>query len=338
MLGPKPGWDYFAAARSAVLLATVGGVVAPFMLFVNSCGGSCASDVSAYAARDVSEGAIVVVGDIQRTSWFAHALFSREQNDDERVRLVAAMAKERPSIVVLLGDLVFKGASCGDWTAFDDVMEPIRKLNVPVLAALGNHEYRGANAAALAEFHARFPVSAQCHWFSRRHGQLGLVWLDSNKSELKKEAWNTQQQWFERTLRSMDADPKVRGVLVFTHHPPYTNSIVTKDELDVQETFLVPFIAARKTLAFISGHAHGYERFVKVGKQFVVSAGGGGARVRYLSGKSVRHQDQYQGPAPRPFNYLLITHTPSGAKLVARGFDKGKTEIKQIDSVDMRFP
>jgi hypothetical protein len=240
-------------------------------------------------------------------------------------------------MVVLLGDLVFEGASCGDWADLDNVLAPVRRLDVPVLAVPGNHEYSRSKTASIAEFHARFPVSGRSHWYSRRHGQLALVWLDSNKDKLKKAQWNTQRQWFEQTLQQLDADPQVRGVFVFTHHPPYTNSIVTKDERHVQESVVEPFVAAKKTLAFISGHAHGYERFIERGKYFVVSAGGGGPRVQYLSDGASRHRDDYRGPVPRPFNYLLVTDTQRGAKLVARGFNKGETEIKQLDSVDMPF-
>ena len=80
----------------------------------------------------------------------------------------------------------------------------------------------------------------------------------------------------------MDADPKVRGVLVFTHHPPYTNSTVTKDESHVQQAFVGPFVAAKKTLALLSGHAHGYEHFIEQRKHFVVSGGGGGPATMKL--------------------------------------------------------
>lgn len=317
------------------MLVAVAAASAPLL---NGCGGSCLGSLPVYAYREVSEGSIAVVGDLQRANWVEHLLMGREQNDDERLRLVAALAKERPSMVVLLGDLVFKGGSCDDWTTLDNVLAPVRKLHVPVLAVLGNHDYRGSKSSALAEFHARFPVSAQSHWFSRIHGQLGLVWLDSNKSHLKRGQWNAQRRWFKQILQQLDAAPKVKAVLVFTHHPPYTNSIVTEDEPHVQEAFIEPFMAAKKTVAFVSGHAHGYERFIKRGKHFVVSGGGGGPRVRYLTGKSVRHQDQYRGPAPRPFNYLLITPTQSGATLAARGFNKGKTETREIDRVDILFP
>ena len=53
-----------------------------------------------------------------------------------------------------------------------------------------------------------------------RHRGLGFVWLDSNLDE---DCGRQQAAWLQNTLREFDRDPRIRGVLVFTHPPPYTN-------------------------------------------------------------------------------------------------------------------
>ena len=45
------------------------------------------------------------------------------------------------------------------------------------------------------------------------------------------------------------------------HHAPFTNSSLVGDNDYAQKNFVPPFMAASKTLAVITGHAHGYERF-----------------------------------------------------------------------------
>jgi hypothetical protein len=167
---------------------------------------------------------------------------------------------------------------------------------------------------------------------------LALIFLDSNKSSLKKSDWKIQTQWFSQTLLQLDADPSVRGIVVFDHHPPYSNHMAASAERVVQDAFAIAFIAARKTLAFVSGHVHGYERFVNCGKQFIISAGGGGPRASTVKSKKIRYQDKCEGPIPRPFNYLLIIYSQNGVRFVARGLNKGESNINSFDQVFTPFP
>src|SRR5205823_2004623 len=108
------------------------------------------------------------------------------------------------------------------------------------------------------------------------------------------------------------------------------------DEEYVQKAFLPGFYAARKTLAFITGHAHAYERFQERGRTFVVSGGGGGPRVKLLEGKDARHRDLFAGPSPRPFHYLLIEQGNEGLDVAVRGFDKGE-QVRVIDRFTLPF-
>jgi hypothetical protein len=67
-------------------------------------------------------------------------------------------------------------------------------------------------------------------------------------------------------LESFDEDQSIKGIIVFTHVPPYTNSPlhgVSGGDEKVREDFLLLFCSnkMKKTIAFISAHAHGYERF-----------------------------------------------------------------------------
>jgi hypothetical protein len=277
----------------------------------------------------------VVVGDLQRTSWLE---WWREQNDAERERVVRAIADERPAFLMIVGDLVFGGAWDGEWTRFDALATPLREAGVPVIAALGNHEYWGGRSGE-PRFFARFPGLHGQRWYVRAWGPLRLVVLSSNEDEMCRREWRAQKRWYEQTLADLDRDPAVRGVLVLMHHPPYTNSTVTSDERHVQRDFVPAFLAARKTLALMTGHVHSYERFERQGKAFIVSGGGGGPRARLLSGAKRRHPDDlYDGPPLRDFNYVRIKVGADGLSAEVRGLAKGGRELRAIDRFFLRFP
>ena len=78
------------------------------------------------------------------------------------------------------------------------------------------------------------------------------------------DSWSIQKKFYERILDQYQLDAKVKGIIVFTHEPPYTNSPligVSGGDDEVREDLLPKFCSNAKTVAFISAHAHGYERF-----------------------------------------------------------------------------
>ena len=114
--------------------------------------------------------------------------------------------------------------------------------------------------------------------------------------------------------------------------------MVTGDEMHVQKHFLPPFYASLKTVLMASGHAHGYEHFQKNGKDFVVSGGGGGPRVLLHKKKDGRHDDLFDGPSPRPFNFLLAYPEPDKLRVEVVGLYKKRQQIQVIDILEFNYP
>ena len=253
---------------------------------------------------------IVVLGDTQRTTLVERLLLGREQNERARRALIEKLAREeRPAFVVHLGDLVSWGASEREWRYFDRLVAPLAALRVPIRPVLGNHDYWGPRALALRLTRRRFPELAPNTFLALRHGELGLTWLDSN---LTGTAAAEQLRWFEATLLGYERDPAVRGVLAFAHHPPFSNARHQQRTRPALMDLLRPFCAAGKTLALLSGHVHGYERFQLLGKTFIVSGGAGGPRVSYRTGAAAPHPAAYATAdgGPRAFHYLVLEATP----------------------------
>ncbi len=272
-----------------------------------------------------------IVGDLQETSRLE---FWREDNARERGRLIERIAEERPAFLVLLGDLVFDGSSVAQWKRFDALVAPLADARIPLVPILGNHDYWWGKQKNLRHYYERFPELDGNRWHTRRLASLALVFLDSNfaaQSPLDREE---QTRWFARVLEEADADASCSATLVFVHHPPFTNSSVSRDSVVVRRHFLRPFLDAKKTRAMLSGHVHSYERFEQAGKTFVVSGGGGGPRVRLLAGQRARHRDLYQreaGPR-RPMHYLSVGLTESALSVEALGLDERQGSFEPMET------
>ncbi len=253
---------------------------------------------------------IAVVGDIQRTGFLEANVLGRRQNDAERVAVLNAIAKERPDMLLILGDQVVAGEDA-DWRYFDSIMTPIRSAGIPVRAMLGNHDYDADDVlVALENFRCRFPHQrAEAHGLTML-GDVALLTLDSNFERLHDRDIDRQARRYLLTLERLEEDPCVRMVIVASHHPPYTNSSLDGDAelVQTEQTFARAFRTSRKTRLYLSGHVHSYERFVKDGKTFVVSGGGGGPRREVETGAG-RHytNDEFHGGRLRPFHYLMLT-------------------------------
>lgn len=264
------------------------------------------------APQSSPEGPIIVLGDTQRTTWEEVVFMWREQNEAARLALIKKIAnEEHPAFVVHLGDMVESGGSAENWEYFDRLMSPLTARKIQILPVLGNHDHWGNEASLRSSIQKRFPVLGANGFYAKEHAGLGLVWLDSN---LDGTAGAHQSCWLDKVLDEFGRNDAVRGVVLFMHHPAYTNGRHRHGEPYVQREVLPRFFAAPKTVALLSGHVHGYERFVVRGREFVVTAGGGGPRVEYHLPPQAPYPPAYntETDARRPFNYVVMQPTNTG--------------------------
>jgi 3',5'-cyclic AMP phosphodiesterase CpdA len=279
-------------------------------------------------------GRFAIVGDLQETSRLE---FWREDNTEERAILVRSIAEQRPAFVVLLGDLVFDGSSPAHWRRFDALVAPLREARVPMVPILGNHDYWWGKAKNLQYYSERFPELEGSRWHRRRFESIELLFLDSNYGSQSGAEWRQQVRWFVDALARADDDASCRAALVFVHHPPFTNSSVTRGSEIVRRYFVDPFLAARTTRAMVSGHVHSYERFERSGKTFIVSGGGGGPRVRLLVERRSRYGDLYRpiSRARRPFHYLSMQMKVDRLAVEVLGLEKGGRSFTPMETFDL---
>jgi hypothetical protein len=147
-----------------------------------------------------------------------------------------------------------------------------------------------------------------------------------------------QDEWYRRTLAEADSMPEVHSIIVCCHHSPYSNSKMVGSSPAVQEHFVEPYLKARKTSLFISGHAHLYQHFMNADKHFFVIGGGGGLHhpLNKSAGPHVCLEPDYD-PL---FHFLTVQMCNGALKVISHrlkddlsGFDEGCDYLIDVPSL-----
>ncbi len=209
----------------------------------------------------------------------------------------------KPSNLYMLGDVVGLGSSNRKWKKIDLFLDSCRKDGTNVCAVLGNHEVMGLTKKGIANFQKRFPMNVSTGYVSITDS-IAVVLLNSNFSKLSSKELDLQNEWYQLTLDSLDRNNAIKSVIVCCHHAPYTNSKIVKSSASVQQYFVTGYIKSKKAQLFITGHAHAFEHFKMMGKDFVVIGGGGGLHQPLRNGsKSLNDMAVEYKPA---FHYLSV--------------------------------
>jgi hypothetical protein len=220
-------------------------------------------------------------------------------------------AKEVPQFNFLLGDIVYSFGESQYY--YDQFYEPYRNYHAPILAVPGNHDgmlsplaHATSLAAYLRNFCATdFVVTQEAGGLSRTAQiQPGVFFtfeapfvrilaLYSNTLEdpgviADPDIGQSQIAFLEAALKRVKAE-KFHGALLFAdHHPPYT---VSKHGWSVDLLSQIDAVCNQAGVwphAFLSGHAHNYQRFTRTrstdGTQIpYVVCGNGGHNVQKLT-------------------------------------------------------
>ena len=108
---------------------------------------------------------------------------TKASNPEVRRELVRAIAEEQPSFVSIGGDIAYEGADVNDWKIWDLETTIWRQRAIPVFPALGNHDLKGDEKTALANYFARFPEIKNNRYYPVRARNLRMLVLDSALDE-----------------------------------------------------------------------------------------------------------------------------------------------------------
>lgn len=274
----------------------------------------------------------VVYGDMR----FTDPKDTWDTDPARRVALVRRIAHERPNLLLITGDLVFKGERFSDWDVFDRETRPLREAGVQMFPVLGNHDLTGSLELALQNYFRRFPAINGRRWYSVRFGNCYFLMVDSDSGTGPE---SPQGRWLASEFDHLP--PGTEYVFVVTHHPSYTQS--TRESgfghaPRISERRLAMFLEERqKTLAAsiieLSGHVHNYERYRKGGVTYIVTAGGGAVPYAVTRGPNDFYREA--GPTYHFCRFTINHHRLKFEmiKMVGEGRDT-KWEVK--DSFEMK--
>ena len=213
--------------------------------------------------------------DTQAPMWVETLFLKKDHNREATKKLFSDIASRKPGALFIMGDVVNLGYSNRQWKPMDNYLKDLRKNDIAVYAALGNHEVMGQPGKGKAKFQKRFPEHVATGYVAIKDS-IAVVLLNSNFGSLSAAENQEQLAWYKKTLKDLDADPAILFTICGCHHSPYTNSKIVGANKEVQEKFVLPFLASKKSRLFISGHSHNFEHYKRGNKDFLVIGGGGG--------------------------------------------------------------
>ena len=277
---------------------------------------------------------LAIVGDTQRVLPIERLAFGRETNDAGRTAIANAILSESCDAIVHLGDLVGAVGSTSDWARFDADYPPSALSARTVHICRGNHDCGGFWMGNPREFNRRYPdCIGQLRHYTLEH--LRIILLDTNHDAVSADGWRRQIDTFEQVLGDSESDPAIQHVLVFGHHPPFTNGRWHKPSQPVKDAFVASFLRCRKARIFFAGHVHGYERFSVEGRYFIVSGGGGGPRFAHLHGSRQRRTADIDISDPNPLHYIVLEAAPAAISARVRGLDDQAARWIELDHFEI---
>lgn len=203
--------------------------------------------------------------------------------DENASRIVDAIARARPDLIVIGGDLSYANGAFEPWNAWFEMMEPLA-ASIPTMPAYGNHEdycqdERGTLRACgpeRNEWRAHFALpNGDALYYAFDWGPARFTVLDTEAYVHKEGEHDTAEAEQKAFLdASLDADRERWDVVVF-HRPLRTTNLREGAASGAARDDLEPVLAHRANLT-LAAHLHAYERYGPIDNVTYVTSGGGG--------------------------------------------------------------
>ncbi len=164
-------------------------------------------------------------------------------------------------LMLFMGDIAYNSGTAAQLqNNFFSVYKHFLRY-VPAYPAIGNHERRTRRGRPYFE---AFVLPEPERYYSFDWGNVHFVAIDTTQRDSK------QLVWLDEDL----GRNKLPWVIVFGHHPMYTNSM-RGPQLWIRRAFS-KILTDHHVDMVVTGHEHQYERFRVSGVNYIVSGGGGG--------------------------------------------------------------
>ncbi len=245
------------------------------LLFVCACAFVFNSNAQLVPPDSLSVPLLDFVSDTQEPLGIEEIYLKPTQNARATAMIYSSILNDKPAALFMLGDIVSLGYSRKKWGNTDRFLDSAAKKNIKTYGILGNHDVMLRNKRGENNFDKRFPEHKRTGYL-QVVDSIAVVLLNSNFKKLSSKEIDIEQQWYSKAIDLLDKNNAIKAIIVSSHHPIFTNSNMVKPSERLRQQFLPQFLASKKCVLFITGHAHAFEHFSYGGKNFFVIGGGGG--------------------------------------------------------------
>jgi 3',5'-cyclic AMP phosphodiesterase CpdA len=195
--------------------------------------------------------------------------FSMTFTGDQGVKDSGLATRDRalaldPDLHLVIGDVSYADGDSPVWDLYFGQQESLF-ATTPTMNQVGNHEFKdGADAADYKARHSH-PDSgeiAERHCYSFRYGNVHFSGIDNSGSVLSNGRLQDVLRWVEHdlaTARLARARGEIQYIVVFMHHPIYTNQ-AKRSTNPLYQVLLEPALHRHDVDLVLVGHDHIYER------------------------------------------------------------------------------
>jgi predicted MPP superfamily phosphohydrolase len=187
-------------------------------------------------------------------------------------------ALEPLQFIINGGDVVQNGQKEEEWIEYFKGGSAYL-MDIPQIAAIGNHDYRGQEDKALPKYFQKYmrwvgtPINGNL--FFEMPGFQLVIW-NSNSAELTSSQETEMWTWLEEKMKA--AKNSGTPLILATHFPVFSSSLnrFTSASVRKLKSHLVPLAEKYGIKLILSGHTHMFERSLKDGVNYLVAGPAGG--------------------------------------------------------------
>jgi|GEM_PF-752301 len=166
-----------------------------------------------------------------------------------------------PAFHLHLGDLSYANGVQSIWDTYLNQIEPLTS-RIPMMITLGNHEWEDEVGIGYEAVLARFAMPGENNYnvnYVFDYGNVRFIAFNSDWYERSSASRTAMRQWLGTVLNDTRANPCIRWVIVFQHHPLF-GSEARRGYNTLLINALQPLFDQYKVDLVLQGHDHFYER------------------------------------------------------------------------------
>lgn len=253
-------------------------------------------------------------------------------NPSDWAKVANALAKQKPSLAVFVGDMISNGRNDYEWD--EQFYNPAKELlaTTPLYGIVGNHE---ENSPLFPHF---FKTPEESKNWSQEIGSVLLISIDGEMNWSKN---SKLANWLEQTLSKSKAD----YIFLSSHYPAWSSGCHgwIKDghpgepQMQNAQEVIMPLLKKYNATAMFAGHDHFYERSEPENGVTMIVTGGAGAPLRPKA-KNAAKQNPYSKVFASKLHYCMIyvdkkkcvmeVRTPDGEVIDTKIWPSRKIMIK----------